>query len=410
MRGVLAAPGFRRLFAAMSTSMFGDSVMLLVLSMWVKSLTGSNGQAGLTFFWVVVPSLFAPAYGVLLDRVRRKPLLVWGNAVSAVAVLPLLLVHDARDVWIVYVVAFCYGISFVVLPAGTNGLLKELLPDEVLVDANSSLQTVKEGYRLIGPLVGAALFAWVGGGAVAVVDAVSFVVAAVAIASISIDEARPERTGQHWRAEMSAGIRHLVREPVLRHVLVAFAMMVFVIGYAEASVYALLDFYREPVTFVGVLVSIQGVGAIAGGLTASRWVRRLGESGASAVALVFMAVSELAIGLTSTLVVVMVAMALMGYALPMMMVSFNTLLQRRTPGRLMGRVSAAVETLMGTPQAISLVVGSALVVVLDFHVIFVIIGAVTALAAAYLVLALGSSLWRPLPGAGEPVIETVVSS
>jgi len=43
---------------------------------------------------------------------------VWGNVISALMVLPLLLVQDGGDVWIIYVVAFLYGISFVVLPAG----------------------------------------------------------------------------------------------------------------------------------------------------------------------------------------------------------------------------------------------------------------------------------------------------
>ena len=33
--------------------------------------------------------------------------------------------------------AFMYGASFVMLPAALNGLLKELMPEEMLVDANS---------------------------------------------------------------------------------------------------------------------------------------------------------------------------------------------------------------------------------------------------------------------------------
>lgn len=397
MKQAFGQPGFRRLFAGLSTSMFGDAVMLLVLSMWVKQLTGSNGAAGFTFFWMVVPALFAPAYGLLIDRFRRKPLLVWGNLASAVAVLPLLLVRGADDVWIVYTVAFLYGISFVVLPAALNGLLKELVPEGLLVDANSSLQTVKEGYRLIGPLVGAGLFGWLGGGAVAVVDAVSFVVGAAVIASIRLREDAPARSTEHWRAEMAGGIRHLVQEHYLKHVLVAFAMTLLVLGYLEASIYALLDFYGKPVTFVGVLVSIQGVGAIAGGLTSSWWVRRLGEPTVVAVGLALLGGSAAAIALTSTLGVVMGAMVGAGYSLPMTFVAFMTLMQRRTPQRLMGRVSAAVETLMGVPQAISLAVGAGLVAVLDFHLIIGIVAVVTGVGALYLVVSLRTVLGHPVP-------------
>ena len=69
-----------------------------------------------------------------------------------------------------------YGVSFIVLPAALNGLLKELVPEEMLVDANASLQTTKESFRLFGPLIGALLFTWLGGWAVAVLDAASFFV------------------------------------------------------------------------------------------------------------------------------------------------------------------------------------------------------------------------------------------
>ena len=139
IRAAFRVPGFKRLFTGLAASMFGDSLMLIVLSLWVKTLTGSNALAGLTFLFMTAPALVAPVLGYLVDRVPRRRFLVLANLASAVAVLPLLAVRDAGDVWIVYAVAFCYGVSFVVIPAALNGLMKDLLPTDVLVDANSSL-------------------------------------------------------------------------------------------------------------------------------------------------------------------------------------------------------------------------------------------------------------------------------
>jgi MFS family permease len=82
MRAAFAQPGFTRLFAGLTTSMLGDSIMLLVLSIWVKTLTGSSAMAGFTFFFMCIPAIFAPFVGVWLDRIRRKPMLVWGNVLS----------------------------------------------------------------------------------------------------------------------------------------------------------------------------------------------------------------------------------------------------------------------------------------------------------------------------------------
>jgi len=74
--------GFGLLFVGLLASMAGDSLMLIVLAVWVKELTGSNGAAGLTFFFLAAPSLLAPLAGIYVDRVRRRTVLLWGNLAS----------------------------------------------------------------------------------------------------------------------------------------------------------------------------------------------------------------------------------------------------------------------------------------------------------------------------------------
>ena len=405
MKAAFAQPGFKRLFAGLSTSMLGDSIMLLVLSIWVKTLTGSSAMAGFTFFFMCLPAILAPLAGPWLDRVRRKPLLVWGNLASAAAVLPLLLVRDAGDVWIIWMVAVFYGVSFVVLPAGLNGLLKELVPDELLVDANSSIQTVKESYRLFGPLLGAALFAWTGGWLVALVDAVSFVVAAAVIASIPVREEDPEpEEGSFW-VQLTGGVRHLLTDRVLGHMLVGFGLTMLVLGFCESAIFALTDHFGKDPTFVSVLVSVQGIGAVVGGLTSSRVVRRLGEVGAGVLGLVLLGLSALGMAASPSVAWVLASITLFGVALPLLIVAYMTLLQRRTPQRLMARVSVAAEVVMTVPTAVSLAVGALLVTVVDWRLIFVVMGVVTLLGAAHVGFWLRDVLVRPddIAPADEPL-------
>jgi MFS family permease len=402
VRKLFAQPGFGRLFGGLSTSMLGDSVMLLVLSMWVKTLTDSNALAGLTFFFMVLPALGAPLLGVWVDRLPRRPILVWGNLASAAAVLPLVLVRSEDDVWIIWVVAFLYGVSFTVLPAAVNGLLKELLPEELLVGANSSLATFKEGFRLFGPLVGAALFASLGGWSVAVVDAATFAVAAACIATIRVTETPPpERIG--FREEVVAGLRFIAGERVLRNVLIGLGASILVIGFFESSIYALLDAFDRAPTFAGVLVTVQGVGAIAGGVTSGLVVRRLGEVAATVVGLLTMALSTVIVALATSLAVAMAGVVVLGVALPWTFVAFTTLMQRRSPGHLMGRVSATVDVLLSAPQAISLVVGSILVSLLDYRTIFWIIAVVMTLGALQIATTLRDQIRRDIEHGGTPV-------
>ncbi|HLN78098.1 MAG TPA: MFS transporter [Nocardioidaceae bacterium] len=407
MKAVFRTAGFKRLYFGLTASMFGDSLMLIVLSMWVKKLTDSNGAAGLTFLWMTAPALVAPLFGYVVDRLPRKAFLVWANLGSALAMAPLVLVRDASDVWIIYAVAFFYGISFVVVPAALNGLLKEMLAEDVLVEANASLSVTREGLRIAGPLTGAALFAFAGGAWVAAADAATFVIAAAAIATLQVVEVREEHEPLHWRAEVAAGVTHIRRTPMLLHSTMSLSICLLVLGFAESAFYAVVDAFDKPVEFVGPVLTVQGIGALTGGLLASRLIRAVGEARSIMLGLGVLSVGVAAIAAATEVWQLMVASAVLGSGIPLMIVAYNTLLQKQTPSRLMGRVSTATEVLVTTPQALSIAVGALLVTLIDYRLIFAVMSAGTAAAAVYLMTMLRGRLAPVAPVVVEPVATEV---
>ncbi len=396
MKAAFSVPGFKRLYGGLAASMLGDSLMLIVLSLWVKTLTHSNGAAGLTFLWMTLPALFAPLFGYVVDRFPRRTFLVAANIGSAVAVLPLLVVRHAADVWMIYVVAFFYGVSFVVVPAALNGLLKDLLPAELLVDANASLAVTREALRLVGPLAGAMLFAYAGGAAVVLLDAVSFLVAALSVFLLHVALVPDEHEPAHWRVEFMAGISHLRANRRLLHSTFSLGLCLLVVGFSESAIYAVIDAFGRPPEFVGPILTLQGLGAIAGGLLAGRVVRRLGEPAAIVVGLVALAAGLLGIALSVALWQLLVVVAVGGAGLPVLLVAYTTLLQKETPSRLMGRVSTATDLLITTPQAVSIAVGAVLVGLFDYRLIFLVMSAGVAAAAGYLLLTLRRPVTVPV--------------
>jgi hypothetical protein len=81
----------RLYFAGVAASTIGDTAMSLVAGIWVKALTGNNGAAELVSALVYVPSLAAPAAGMLADRIltqRRTPDGLQGRTAAALG-LPL---------------------------------------------------------------------------------------------------------------------------------------------------------------------------------------------------------------------------------------------------------------------------------------------------------------------------------
>jgi MFS family permease len=156
----------------------------------------------------------------------------------------------------------------------------------------------------------------------------------------------------------------------------------------ESAVFAAVQSFDKPASFVGVIVSVQGVGAIAGGLSSPWIIRRLGHAPSISLSLVLIAAGLATAAASPWIGGFFAGTIVLGFGLPVFIVALNTLLQIRTPQRLMGRVSAATDVLLGTPQSGSIALGALLVTFLSFRSIFWITAAVMFAAACYLVWAL----------------------
>ena len=370
--------------AGATLSLFGDTALFLAVAVWVKVLTGSNGAAGLIFFILGVPSLFAPLSGLLVDRVRRRPLLMLANMTTGVIVLLLLRVHGKGDVWLIYLVVFLYGASYTIINAAQSALFTVMLPRELLGENNAAIQTIWQGLHLIGPVAGAALFAWGGGAFVAILDALTFLGATIAIGLVHVVERVPEPKGTRIEVEMLAGIQHVFRTVRLRQLVLVGALASSVFGFGQTVIFAVVDqgLHRPP-TFLGVLIGVMGIGGLAGGLTAARVMSGLGEGATTGMGLVIGAIGSPLLALQS-FAGVFLGVILFGFGLPWIIVGTNTLVQRATPSDLQGRVASAVGTMLGAPQIISIALSAALITVIDYRVIVLMMAAALTAAGVYI--------------------------
>ena len=389
MRDLLRLRDFRLLLFGQTLSMFGDTAMLLTLGMWAKDLTGSNAIAGSVFAALGLPSLVAPLGGVVIDRFRRRHVMIVVDLATAVALLLLLFVHDRGDLWLIYVVAVLYGASLLLFSSARSALLHTMLDEHQLGQANGTLSTIREALRLVGPAAGAGLYAWLGGQATALLDSSTFVVSAAALLMMQIAEPRPTRdASEPFRTQVVTGVRHLMRTPVLRASVVVVVTALLALGLAESVFFAVVDQgLGRPVTFLGVLQSAMGVGAVAGGLLITTLIARVGDLRPVPVAIGLIALGSF-LSMVPNALVVAVAMMIIGAGLPITIVCLTTLLQRRTPSEIQGRVFTTFDALTGPPQVASIAVGAALVAVVDFRVLLAVMGCGLALSAVYAALRL----------------------
>lgn len=362
-----------------TVSGFGDAALWLVAAVWVVQMTGSVGLGGLTFFFLTAPSIVAPLAGLLIDRVPRRPLLVVGNLASAAVVLLLLLVRDREDVWLLYLVMTLYGLSSVVLGSAQSALLPALLPSEQLGRANALLRSAREALRLVAPPVGTLVFVAYGGGAVALLDAASFAVAAVALMLVRPGRAVVDSTPrEHVLRELAAGFRHIAATPVIRRSTIALAVILLVVGFLEsAGLGVITEGLDRPAAFIGIVQAVQGAGAIAGGLSALRALPRIGETALTAFGAIGLGLGCAMWVLPATLPTVFAGSVLMGAGLPWLIVGAETLVQLRTPDRLLGRTFGAVEVSTALPQTLSIAVGAALIATVPYEYLVAAVALVT---------------------------------
>ncbi|MFI6813168.1 MFS transporter [Nonomuraea sp. NPDC050328] len=404
MRAVLGRRDFRLVCLGMAVSLLGDASLLLIPAILAKTYSGSNSAAGLTLLFFSVPMCLAPLFGMVIDRVDRRRLLIAACLLSAPALLPLTAVRGPGSFWVLYLVSMAMGCSYTVIFGALSGLLKSMIPEALLAQANGALLTLRQGLRVVGPLLGVALYAGFGLGAVVVFDMVTFALAAVAFGLLParVAPGRPDgwwadgrrvAVRPRWREEFLAGVRHLRVDAALRRAGLALCLMFAVGGATESLIFAVIDELGRAPEFTAVTSAAMGVGAVLGGLAAGASIGRWGEL---AVIGVGVALYGGAVGLwLVTAELVMVAtMAAAGAGLTLTSVAMSTLVQRRSPHQVVGRVATAFDAVSGGAQLVSVAAGAVLVAVVDHRVLLVALVVICALAA-----------WHALAGGARPASE-----
>lgn len=356
------------LLAGVVVSGFGTSALWLASGIWVKDLTGSDGLAALCLFAMWAPSLAGPLLGTLADRARRKPLLIRTNLTLAALLPALLTVGSVDRVWILFAVLLVYGAVGVVQDAAEAALVATAVDASLLGDFNGLRMTANEGMKLVAPLAGAGLYAAYGGPSVALLDAVTFAVAALLYACLRVRERTPAPPATGWRTRTAEGAAFLWRHDRLRPLVLAGGAAMLLSGLGSATLYAVVEGLGHSPAYAGPLYVLQGAGSVAVGLASGPLLRRLGERRFAAYGIALTGAAMALRAVPADLAVLGSGVAA-GMGLPCALIAGLTAVQRETPKELLGRTAATANTLMFAPTAVGLAVGAALVELVDHRLL-----------------------------------------
>lgn len=348
-------PEFRKLWLGRSVSFVGSEITGVALPLAAVLLLEADARA---MGWLVaaqnLPWILGLAAGVWVDRMRRKPILVASNLGQAVvlAVIPAAAFLHHLSMPLLTMVAFWASALSIIGSVADRAYLPSLLPREQLIGANSRIQFSFSLSRTIGPGAAGLLVQWFTAPMAIVVDVITFVAAGLLIGSIRHVEAQPRRRDGHIAADILDGLKRVVRDPLLRPLVLCGAVH-NVCSTAIVAVYILyltrsLGFTP---TLVGVTLVAGGIGAALGSVGAGRLTARIGIGPALIASQALTGVARLLIPLAAgPLFVVVLLLGVSEFLLGAMRAIFNitqiSLRQTVIEGEFQGRINATIAFLL----------------------------------------------------------------
>jgi len=255
---------FRRLWSAQLISSAGDWFNSVAVLGLVLQLTDSGLNASLVILCNTLPSFFLiPFAGPVVDRFDRRALMIITNVVSAGFALLFMLVHTVQSLWLVYLATILLVVAASFFGPASSASIPNIVSDEELFAANALSGATWGVMVMVGSALGGLVSAAFGRDIAFVVNAVSFIIAALLIATIDVPSPKSDRAMAPWK-DFKEGLVYL------REHLPALGLVGVKLGWGlGAGAVVLLSVFGEQVfkagdAGIGFLYSARGLGALVG--------------------------------------------------------------------------------------------------------------------------------------------------
>lgn len=354
----LRNPAYRWLAAALVASMVGAGIWMVALVWQIVAIGGGAAElsavAGASAVGMLLTTLLG---GALADRMSQRRILLVVEVVRAasVGIVAMLSLTGGLAAWQLAAVAFVGGIMAGLYYPAYSALLPSVLPEDELMAANGFEGMARPVLMQAGgPALASALIAISSPGAALAVAALTGVVAAVCILKVPETPLRGERpepgeqAGTTWHpavallVDVREGFVYMVRTPWLLGTLVFASLLILLImGPFEVLVpFVIKDRAAGGPEDHALILAAFGIGGAVGSavIASLRMPRRYLT--VMNLLWAFGCLPLAVFGLTDQIWVMAIAAFLVGAAFNGGVVIWGTLLQRRVPGEMLGRVSS----------------------------------------------------------------------
>jgi predicted MFS family arabinose efflux permease len=404
--GSLSNPGLRKLYSAEAISGLGDGVFWVALVVFLAD----QPRFGLWLSLAVVARFGPRAFlsvpaGSVVDRSDVRRLLITVDLVRAVLMvaLAILVAAGGRPIVLILIMLASYSIASPTRP-GLSSIMPAVAGERHLAIANAVVSTIRQIMTFIGPLVGVAVVSWWSSSAGFMVDALTFGMSALILATLSLPAARQGGrsavTGiRARRRTLQEAVTQIRAESALPILASLIGVMYFVRGAEMVlHVFVVRDQLGQSPVVIGFFGGAIGLGSVLSIPIAARVATTDTPARPILIALVLTAVPTAALAFVEQTFWACAVLVLVGVGMVMFEVAIVMMLQRLTEADSLGRVFGAVNSASNAGKLVGAMVAPILVSVIGLT------GSL--LVVATLVLVAGAAAARPLMSIGRQAAET----
>ncbi|MBA2344891.1 MAG: MFS transporter [Rubrobacter sp.] len=342
---------FRLLWTGLAISLAGSGLWLVALAWQVISLGGGPAELSLvTALFGVGLVAFVLFGGVAADRLPQRLVMLASDLTRATVLLVLgvLSLTGALEIWHLAIGGLVIGAGEAFFIPSYTALLPHLLPEDELLAANGLEGTLRPlAQQAAGPVLGGVVVASLSPGLAILAGSVTYLISASCLVAMNVRKQKPRIASDETGAaavfaDLREGFGYVRRTSWLwATLLFALLIVLLIIGPMEVLLpFAIRDNLGGGAEDYGLALAAFGVGGAAGalGISARRLPRRY------LTAMIFLwglgALPFAVVGFAGSLWVICAAMFVVGATFSAATVIWGTLLQRRVPDRLRGRVSS----------------------------------------------------------------------
>lgn len=370
-------------------SRFGDSLDAIAYSWIMYEITGSESLMAFILGLNYIPTvLLQPFLGALVDRINKKRIMVITDAARfvIVALLVLLYTNGLLTPLIIGTLTLCTStVEAFRMPAG-SAVTPLLLSPEYYTLGKAASFSASRVSQLLGFLVSGALIAWIGAAGVLWIDAVTFLISAIVIATIHISEEHTSKGNEknHVMTDFKEGLSFLMGCKAVQ--VISLIGLVINFGLMPLSVFQTpyvsdyLNMGPEVLSHIKILM----MGGMMSGAAITPKLLRFQKSRVCAAAGIGMGVSIVCMYVTAKicntaglLVLLTLSMLYVGIGGGIINVIIGGCMMEVVPQEMMGRMSGLNSAIMEASMPVGSFLCSALVLKLSVIQLFLIFGICT---------------------------------